>query len=387
MLDQLQDCYRTLDLEPGANPDEVKRSYRELVKVWHPDRFNGDPRLQIKADEKLKQINLAYERICKCDTASSRRPTGSTRQDSSGSGENDKQAGQKTHPGEAGHTKEKSPPPEADHRTQENGRSKTTSQKVPKWSHAAIGFGFMTLSLWLVPNLWDDFSQYERTGRISTTRIIFLLYQLLGKQGVIAFFCLFGIFMGYLGISHARALFAGHQQIALRVRKWHMRVTALLLGFFVLIGDRPGRRAAQDSFTSTTPTPNIPVSQPYFARPKSPEVLTIDEIAELYREALKRNPNLKMSLREFSQFAQDKQKEYDFSAGISYHDPTEVPRYTEEYRTPAVERVASLTNIMVAQEESQTAVAPEMIVNEEDKSLELVVRFFRFLSGKLEGLG
>ena len=40
---------------------DAKRSYRELVKVWHPDRFGHDTDLLNRAQEKLKQINLAYE--------------------------------------------------------------------------------------------------------------------------------------------------------------------------------------------------------------------------------------------------------------------------------------------------------------------------------------
>ncbi|MEI7821720.1 MAG: J domain-containing protein [Verrucomicrobiota bacterium] len=64
-MDDIRECYRILDLEPGASLEEIKRAYRELVKVWHPDRFRSDPKLQAKAGEKLKQINLAYERLCK----------------------------------------------------------------------------------------------------------------------------------------------------------------------------------------------------------------------------------------------------------------------------------------------------------------------------------
>jgi len=62
-MDDIRDCFRILDLEPGASLEEIKRSYRELVRVWHPDRFRSDPKLQAKAEEKLKQINLAYERL------------------------------------------------------------------------------------------------------------------------------------------------------------------------------------------------------------------------------------------------------------------------------------------------------------------------------------
>ena len=43
-------------LDPTTNVDKVKQRYKELVKIHHPDRHNGDP----KAEEKLKQINLAY---------------------------------------------------------------------------------------------------------------------------------------------------------------------------------------------------------------------------------------------------------------------------------------------------------------------------------------
>ena len=34
-----------------------------MAKVWHPDRFVHDPRLQEKAQEKLKEINEAYEQL------------------------------------------------------------------------------------------------------------------------------------------------------------------------------------------------------------------------------------------------------------------------------------------------------------------------------------
>lgn len=63
MSNDLQDCYRTLELESGASWADVKRSYRELVKVWHPDRFAHEPALERKAQEKLKQINSAFERL------------------------------------------------------------------------------------------------------------------------------------------------------------------------------------------------------------------------------------------------------------------------------------------------------------------------------------
>jgi len=63
-MQDTRECCRILDLEPGASLEDIKRAYRELVRVWHPDRFRNDPKLQAKAEEKLKLINLAYERLC-----------------------------------------------------------------------------------------------------------------------------------------------------------------------------------------------------------------------------------------------------------------------------------------------------------------------------------
>jgi len=46
MNDKIQNCYRTLDLENGASLEEVKQARRDLAKVWHPDRFPNDPKMQ-----------------------------------------------------------------------------------------------------------------------------------------------------------------------------------------------------------------------------------------------------------------------------------------------------------------------------------------------------
>src|SRR6266496_1565914 len=57
------EAYRTLDLQPGADLGSVRQAYRLLVKVWHPDRFANDPKVQAASDEKLKDINASYEAI------------------------------------------------------------------------------------------------------------------------------------------------------------------------------------------------------------------------------------------------------------------------------------------------------------------------------------
>jgi hypothetical protein len=40
--------------------DEVQQAYKDLVNIWHPDRFATNPRLRRKAETKLKEINRAY---------------------------------------------------------------------------------------------------------------------------------------------------------------------------------------------------------------------------------------------------------------------------------------------------------------------------------------
>lgn len=56
-------CCQILGLEVSASRAEMKQAYRDLVHVWHPDRFGQNPRLQTKAEAKLKEINAAYEKV------------------------------------------------------------------------------------------------------------------------------------------------------------------------------------------------------------------------------------------------------------------------------------------------------------------------------------
>ena len=56
-------CTEMLGLKPGASQEELVQAYRDLANVWHPDRFADNPRLQKKAEEKIKEINAAYEYI------------------------------------------------------------------------------------------------------------------------------------------------------------------------------------------------------------------------------------------------------------------------------------------------------------------------------------
>jgi hypothetical protein len=63
MDDDNKRYYKILGLKTGASEEDVKNAYRDLVQVWHPDRFTHNPSLQKKAEEQLKEINIAYEAI------------------------------------------------------------------------------------------------------------------------------------------------------------------------------------------------------------------------------------------------------------------------------------------------------------------------------------
>jgi hypothetical protein len=58
-----------LGLDQGASESDVRQAYRDLAKVWHPDRFEHDRRLRAKAEEEFKRISLAYKIAMRRDWA------------------------------------------------------------------------------------------------------------------------------------------------------------------------------------------------------------------------------------------------------------------------------------------------------------------------------
>jgi hypothetical protein len=58
--DERRRAYAVLGLPPDASPRLVKRRYKELVRTWHPDRFARDPVGREEAEQRLREINLAF---------------------------------------------------------------------------------------------------------------------------------------------------------------------------------------------------------------------------------------------------------------------------------------------------------------------------------------
>lgn len=62
-MSEIHRSLRVLGLEPGASSREIVQAYKDLVRVWHPDRLGSDADLQARAQEKLKEITRAYETL------------------------------------------------------------------------------------------------------------------------------------------------------------------------------------------------------------------------------------------------------------------------------------------------------------------------------------
>lgn len=58
----MTDPYKVLGIDPKASDEDVKKAYRELAKKYHPDNYINNP-LKDLADEKMKEINEAYDQI------------------------------------------------------------------------------------------------------------------------------------------------------------------------------------------------------------------------------------------------------------------------------------------------------------------------------------
>lgn len=56
--------YKVLGVNEGATNEEIRAAYLSLVKKYHPDKYT-DPDMKQLANEKLKEINEAYDQLTK----------------------------------------------------------------------------------------------------------------------------------------------------------------------------------------------------------------------------------------------------------------------------------------------------------------------------------
>ena len=60
----MRDPYTVLGVSSNASDQEIKKAYRELARKYHPDNYVDNPLADL-AEEKMKEINEAYEAIQK----------------------------------------------------------------------------------------------------------------------------------------------------------------------------------------------------------------------------------------------------------------------------------------------------------------------------------
>ena len=56
--------YEVLGIKQGASEAEIKAAYKELVKKYHPDKYQNNPLADL-AEDKLQEINEAYDILMK----------------------------------------------------------------------------------------------------------------------------------------------------------------------------------------------------------------------------------------------------------------------------------------------------------------------------------
>ena len=82
----MNDPYQTLGVSENASDEEIKKAYRDLARKYHPDNYHDNPLAEL-AQEKMKEINAAYEEI-------NRRRSGGNRTSGSSYGGYQQQYGQ-----------------------------------------------------------------------------------------------------------------------------------------------------------------------------------------------------------------------------------------------------------------------------------------------------
>ncbi len=59
----IERAFEVLEINKDSTPQEIKRNYRKLAAIWHPDLHGNDPKQQKIASEKMKELNVAYDVI------------------------------------------------------------------------------------------------------------------------------------------------------------------------------------------------------------------------------------------------------------------------------------------------------------------------------------
>ena len=69
-MGEYKDPYKVLGVDPTASDEDIKKAYRKLARKYHPDKY-AESDLKELAEEKMKEINYAYEQIQQMRSGSS----------------------------------------------------------------------------------------------------------------------------------------------------------------------------------------------------------------------------------------------------------------------------------------------------------------------------
>ncbi len=75
----MTDPYSVLGVSPDASDEEGTKAYRELARKYHPDNYQNNPLADL-AEEKMKEINEAYDAVTKMRSGGSGYGGGGTSQ-------------------------------------------------------------------------------------------------------------------------------------------------------------------------------------------------------------------------------------------------------------------------------------------------------------------
>ena len=82
----MKDPYEVLGVHKGATDEEIKSAYRRLARKYHPDNYSDDNPLKELAEEKMQEINAAYDAVQ--SERSGKKSTGDNQQNDNHSSQN-----------------------------------------------------------------------------------------------------------------------------------------------------------------------------------------------------------------------------------------------------------------------------------------------------------